>query len=114
MQQWIGIAAWAMFTPGFIFAQDSIGGSLFRDNCAECHQPNGQGIANIYPALAGNKLVASSAVDMALVILIGRGEMPSFARVLSNNEIAEIINYVRNAWGNAGEPINEETVESLL
>lgn len=86
---------------------------LFLENCAECHQPNGQGIPNVYPALAGNSLVKGSAVDVALVLLIGRGEMPSFAGMIPNSEIAAIINYVRSAWGNEGTVITEETIAKL-
>lgn len=89
------------------------GEALFRANCAECHQPNGQGIANVYPALAGNETVLGSGLDVALVLRIGRGEMPSFAGVLSAAEMAAIINYVRNSWGNSGDPLSAEALEQL-
>jgi len=93
--------------------QESQGEALFLANCAECHQADGQGIPNVYPALAGNSLVNASAVDVALVLLIGRGEMPSFAGMVPSSEIAAIINYVRNAWGNQGSAITAELIESL-
>lgn len=89
------------------------GEDLFLANCAECHQADGQGIPNIYPALDGNETVNGSGVDVALVLRIGRGEMPSFLGSLSNAEMAAIINYVRNAWSNSGELITAETIENL-
>ena len=89
------------------------GERLFLENCAECHQPDGQGLTGIYPALAGNEAVTGSGVDVALVLIIGRGEMPSFAGSISNTELAAIINYVRNAWGNVGDKISAQTIESL-
>ena len=86
---------------------------LFLENCAECHQIDGLGIAGIYPALVGNEVVLGSAVDVALVLIIGRGEMPSFNNAISNEDMASIINYVRNAWGNAGVTISGETIKNL-
>ena len=101
-----------LLSPGITEAQSG-GEQLFLNNCAECHQRDGKGIPNIYPALAGSEVVRGSGVDVALVLIIGRGEMPSFAGALSHEDMASIINYVRNAWGNSGDPISAETVESL-
>ncbi|MCY3564811.1 MAG: cytochrome c [Gammaproteobacteria bacterium] len=89
------------------------GQRLFFDNCAECHQVNGRGIPNVYPALDGNETVTGSGADVALVLIIGRGEMPSFRGALSSAEMAAIINYVRNAWNNTGAPISAAEVEAL-
>lgn len=89
------------------------GEQLFLNNCAECHQRDGRGIPNIYPALDGSEVVGGSGVDVALVLLIGRGEMPSFAGAISDADMAMIINYVRNAWGNSGDGITAETIARL-
>lgn len=97
---------------GAASAQDA-GEQLFLNNCAECHQRDGKGIPNIYPALAGSEVVQGSGVDVALVMLIGRGEMPSFADSITYEDMASIINYVRNAWGNSGEEISAKRVENL-
>lgn len=90
------------------------GEQLFRDNCAECHQPDGMGIAGIYPALATSEVVRGSGVDVALQLIIGRGEMPSFSAALRPHEMAAVINYVRNAWGNKGNSISVEEIAALL
>ena len=96
-----------------ILNADENGEALFLANCAECHQPDGQGIPNIYPALDGNEVVNGSGVDVALVLRIGRGEMPSFKDSLTSAEVTAIINYVRNAWSNSGEEVSEETIANL-
>ncbi|PCI77155.1 MAG: cytochrome C [SAR86 cluster bacterium] len=93
-------------------AQDE-GEQLFLNNCAECHQRDGKGIANIYPALADSEVVRGSGVDVALVMLIGRGEMPSFSGSITFEDMADIINYVRNAWGNSGEEITAQRIANL-
>ncbi|MCG8415290.1 MAG: cytochrome c [Pseudomonadales bacterium] len=98
--------------PATLQAEEN-GEQLFLANCAECHQADGQGIPNIYPALDGNETVNGSGVDVALVLRIGRGEMPSFMGSLTAEEMAAIINYVRNAWSNSGQLISAETIESL-
>ena len=96
-----------------VFATEKNGERLFLENCAECHQPDGMGIPNIYPALAGNELVMGSGVDVALMLIIGRGEMPSFDGAISSEDMATIINYVRNSFGNQGTLIDSEIIESL-
>ena len=62
--------------PLKILASEEKGERLFLDNCAECHQVDGKGIPGIYPALDANEVVSGSGVDVALVLIIGRGEMP--------------------------------------
>jgi mono/diheme cytochrome c family protein len=83
------------------------GSKLYSDNCAKCHKPNGDGIANVVPPLAGNPVViAKSPTDIISVVLKGvppRGHMagmPSFAGSLSDQDIADLTNYVRTNWGN--------------
>ena len=99
--------------PLKILASEEKGERLFLDNCAECHQVDGKGIPGIYPALDANEVVAGSGVDVALVLIIGRGEMPSFRGSILPEEMAAVINYVRNAWSNSGDLILAETIESL-
>ena len=90
------------------------GQRLFLDNCAECHQRNGRGIEGIYPSLASSEVVRGGGVDVALQLIIGRGEMPSFASAMGAEEMADLINYVRNAWGNEGDSIDAATIERLI
>jgi mono/diheme cytochrome c family protein len=84
---------------------------LYIDNCAACHQPHGTGIAGAIPPLAGNPAVtALEPYNVIAVMLEGLpkggqyGVMPSFAGRLSNEQIADLANYVRTSWGNQAAP----------
>jgi mono/diheme cytochrome c family protein len=81
---------------------------LYTDNCATCHQANGQGTPGSIPPLAGNPaVIAAKPFDTLSVVLQGVPardgipEMPSFAGSLNDNDVAELANYVRTNWGNA-------------
>ena len=89
------------------------GERLFLENCAECHQEDGEGIPNIYPSLADSELVLGSGADVALVLIIGRGEMPSFNGVFSDEEMAYVVNYLRSVFSNIDKPISAKTISLL-
>ena len=89
------------------------GERLFLENCAECHQEDGEGIPNIYPSLADSELVLGSGADVALVLIIGRGEMPSFNGVFSDEEMAYVVNYIRSVFSTIDTPISAKTISIL-
>ncbi|MGE0358332.1 MAG: cytochrome c oxidase subunit II [Burkholderiales bacterium] len=81
------------------------GAKLYQANCAPCHQPTGKGMPPAFPALDGSRVVnGPKAAQVALVLRGKQGTaMASFAQ-LSDSELAAVITYTRNAWGNkAGE-----------
>lgn len=93
------------------------GQQVFNGNCAACHQPGGTGNAAIgAPALVGDKVVLGPRQHQIDVVLNGQtngvvmtggagGKMPSW-KGLSDVDIASVISYTRNSWGNkAGENI---------
>lgn len=86
---------------------------LFLDNCAICHQKDGHGIPDVYPSLHTSEVVLGSGADVALVLLIGRGEMPSFEGALSSADMAAIINYVRSTFGNKTDEITAARIDAL-
>ena len=81
------------------------GEDVYISNCSRCHQITGEGSGE-FPPLAGNPVVtlhnASYIVD---VVSNGRGSMPSFRGVLSEKEMAAVLTYIRNAWGNEADPV---------
>ena len=90
-------------------AERTNGQILFTDNCASCHAANGQGVAGIAPTLVGAASVAGKQSETAIrAVLQGFqpngqwGVMPSFAQVLTPEEVSDVVNYVRGSWGNAG------------
>ncbi len=88
------------------------GAALFAENCAACHQPQGQGIAGAFPALAKSLFVKGDPKVVAATILNGRGGMPSFRSDLSDAEIATVLTFVRASWGNRAVPITSVMVAS--
>ncbi len=84
------------------------GRTAYLNNCASCHQVDGKGIANKVPSLDGNGMVrAFGPQDVIRVILGGleaRGPfavMPGVGAGMSNQDVADAANYVRQAWSNA-------------
>jgi mono/diheme cytochrome c family protein len=94
------------------------GANLYIDHCVSCHQSMGRGVPGVFPPLAGNGVVlASDPADIVKIILLGVPPqsgliaMPSFAGVLSDQQIAALANYVRTSWGNSGPP---DTTSSMV
>jgi cytochrome c oxidase subunit II len=75
------------------------GEKVYASNCAVCHQPTGKG-AGQFPALDGSKIVNGPIAEHVNIVLKGKGAMPTWGAVLNNVEIASVITYERNAWGN--------------
>ena len=95
------------------------GQRLYEDRCVECHGAQGQGAKGAYPALNGNrKLTMRSAQNVVRVVVEGgfapttAGNprpfgMPPFVQSLNNTDVADVVTYVRNAWGNRAGPTTE-------
>jgi cytochrome c oxidase subunit 2 len=75
------------------------GAKVYAANCAACHQPNGKG-AGSFPALDGSKVVLGPKEANFQIMLNGKGAMPKWGGVISDGDIAAVITYTRNAWGN--------------
>jgi nitrite reductase (NO-forming) len=101
--------------------QMTAGAAVFGRTCAACHQPGGQGIPNVFPPLAGSDVLLADKERSIGIVLGGlqgpvtvsgshfNGVMPPHA-FLSDDDIASALTYVRNSWGNKGEPVTREEV----
>ncbi len=101
-------------SDGYRFGEQD-GASLYRAVCQSCHMPAGQGAqgAGMYPALARNPRVAASRY-VASNVLHGRRGMPAFKNALSDEQVAQVVNYVRTHLGNDyQDPISAADVKSL-
>ena len=78
------------------------GQDVYNKVCAACHQPNGKGVPGVFPAIAGSK-IATGPVDGHLdIVLNGKPgtAMQAFAKQLNDADIAAVVTYQRNAFGN--------------
>lgn len=108
--------------PSALFT--SRGGLGYAQFCADCHRQDGAGVPQMFPPLAGNPSVASANPSSLLHITLTGWEtartsthpraytMPGFAQ-LKDDELAEILSFVRTSWGNAGSPIDAAQVRKM-
>ncbi|HSJ59408.1 MAG TPA: c-type cytochrome [Anaerolineae bacterium] len=101
------------------------GEGLYGQQCAECHQSDGQGTPGTFPPLAGNPDLAQTEFVIAVVIhgldnvpieVAGttyQGVMPAFGEQLSDVEIAAILSYVRTSWDNEWGAVAPEAVAEV-
>jgi len=77
------------------------GEKMFRRVCAGCHMPDAKGAvgAGAYPALAGNKKLAASGYP-AFVVVKGLNGMPPIGAMMTDQQVADVVNYVRTHFGN--------------
>ncbi|CDT83419.1 cytochrome c oxidase subunit II [Vibrio diabolicus] len=94
----------------------SQGESIYTARCAVCHQANGEGIPGAFPAIKGSPIATGSISEHIDVIVNGRPgtAMQSFSSQLSDKEIAAVITYQRNAWGNdTGDRVQASDVNAF-
>jgi mono/diheme cytochrome c family protein len=101
------------------------GAGIYATYCARCHQMDGAGVPQKYPRLAGNPAVLSPSTTSLVRLLVEGGasphtgggpqprEMPSFAGKLNDREIAHVLTFIRNTWGNAAAPVTARDVASV-
>jgi nitrite reductase (NO-forming) len=99
------------------------GARVFASTCAACHQAQGQGVPHVFPPLAASDFLMADK-DRAIGIVLGglngavtvkgttyTSVMPSQAH-LSDDDIANVLTYVRGSWGNAGDAVSPDEVSA--
>lgn len=79
------------------------GEKVYNKICVVCHQPNGKGMPPAFPALVGSKTTIGPVIEHIKVVLKGRPgtAMQAFELQLNDKDLASVITYERNAWGNS-------------
>jgi cytochrome c oxidase subunit 2 len=100
----------------------AVGKTVYEKNCQSCHQASGEGMPPMFPSMIGSKVVVGPVNDHIKLLLLGvKGSaMASFAW-MSDEEIAGVLTYKRNSWGNddpkygkdAGGLVTPEQVEAM-
>lgn len=100
------------------------GEEIFRENCASCHQVDGSGVPHMTPPLIGTKYVLGDKTRLIKILLEGLNEdleiegdhftnpMPSFS-YLKDQEIADVLTFIRNSFGNKAEPVSPTEVKAV-
>lgn len=95
------------------------GARLYEKHCAECHGDQGEGKAGVYPPLRGNRAVTMDNTANLISVIHEGGfgpvteknprpyGMPPFGHTLSHREMAELITFLRQSWGNQASSVTE-------
>ncbi|TPM24380.1 cytochrome c [Mesorhizobium sp. B2-3-5] len=106
-------------------ARMAAGEAIYHDNCSACHGGDGAGAGALFPPLIGNSIVAQgNAETLARVVLAGSQAvytagapttpaMPSLAWRLKDQEIADVLTYVRGSWGNSAPAVSSDDIAAV-
>ncbi len=102
------------------------GKEIYGRTCVPCHQPNGAGVAGQFPPLAGSEWVLAPKPDrLSRIVLNGlqgpitvsgtdwNNAMVPWRDVLNDAEVAAVLTYIRNEWGNKAAPVNADSVKQV-
>ncbi|MBM4288969.1 MAG: cytochrome c [Deltaproteobacteria bacterium] len=116
---WVICCLICIFFPGTVQAQEISGGlrqgqAVYEAHCASCHRITGAGLPNVFPSLQDNAFVAGDPVPLIRLILEGRkarvGYMPAWKNNLTDEQIAAVLTFIRQTWGNQAAEITPEQV----
>ncbi len=106
-------------------AQMAAGEAVYADNCSACHARNGMGVADLFPGLAGAASVRQADPATTIRVIVTGTQavateaaptgpaMPSFGWRLSDGQVADVVTYLRNSWGNAAPAVTAGQVAEV-
>lgn len=106
-------------------ASASDGAVVYNANCSSCHQADGKGVPGAFPPLAGNPTVTGSPAAVIAIVMNGlqgrvvvngqtySGIMPRWKDLLSDEQIASVITYIRSSWKNHAPGVSVSEVQAL-
>ncbi len=101
------------------------GKQVYMQNCFACHLPSGEGMAGVFPPLAKSDFLQADRERAIRIVLKGlsgpvtvngqtyNGVMPPQGEVLNPEQIADVLTYVTNSWGNSAEPFTVDEVRKV-
>jgi mono/diheme cytochrome c family protein len=100
------------------------GQKIYQNLCVQCHLPNGKGVAGNFPPLAGSNWLTEKRTESIRAVKYGQqGEIVVNGKIyngvmtpmgLSDAEVADVMNYIMNSWGNVQEEIVTEDEVSAV
>lgn len=103
----------------------SNGRMIYLNNCNACHKPDGMGVPDTFPPLVGNGVVVAEDATTAIHIVLSGARlpyspqrpsqftMPDFAWRLTDEQVAEVLTFIRSSWGNDAPPVSPQRVAEL-
>jgi len=90
------------------------GEQVYNASCAACHQPTGTGIPGVFPGLVNSKITIGPAADHINIVVNGKAgtAMQAFGAQLNDADLAAVITYERNSWGNAASVVQPADVKA--
>ena len=101
------------------------GAELYLDNCSACHRSNGKGEGTVFPAIAGNPTVLADNPSSLIRLILAGGAMPStpaapsnlgmpaFGWRLSDQEVGQLVTFIRQSWGNSAPAADSAAVARI-
>ncbi|QJQ10256.1 c-type cytochrome [Pseudomonas putida] len=101
------------------------GGQGYEVHCSACHGTAGEGVSHMITGFAGNKAILATNTDTLTSVVLGGARavhthtyttgagMPAFDWKLSDSEIADILTFARNSWGNSAQPVTAAEVTKM-
>jgi mono/diheme cytochrome c family protein len=101
------------------------GGAIYRDQCSACHGLDGKGIDRLFPSVANSSMArADDPTSVIRIVLRGARSvatdkeptapgMPSYGWQLNDGQVANVLTYIRNSWGNAAPAVSPDEVGRL-
>jgi mono/diheme cytochrome c family protein len=91
------------------------GQEVYKNLCQACHQPDGRGQEKVAPSLLNSTLALAPANVTSRILLNGKegkvGLMPPLGSILTDDQIAAVLTYVRREWGQTGSPVDPAIVK---
>jgi len=111
--------------PPVVLDPRAMGKRVFTANCIACHQTTGLGLPGVYPPLAGSEWAQGTENRIIRIVLHGvsgpitveekqfNNAMPAFGPMLKDEQIADVLTYVRSEWGNKAAPVSADKVKEI-
>ncbi|WP_211452894.1 c-type cytochrome [Collimonas antrihumi] len=109
-------------SPDQVASALDLGQKIYKNHCADCHQASGKGVWPAYPPLASNHAITMSAPVNAIRVVLNGGfapstaanprpyGMPPYGPTLTDSEVAAVVSYIRNSWGNKAPIVSASEV----
>ena len=106
-------------------ASPNDGGRVYTQNCASCHMADGNGVMGLFPPLDGNPLVVGDPAHTIAIVKYGmsgriavdghgyNGTMPRWGQLISDQDIAAVVSYIRISWHNRAGPVSTADVRAV-